>query len=168
MLGSDSLEFLFVVSAFLFQIVLIIHFALRKWHFDLAMRVGWIVYALSVPAATVSVLLLLGGKPWSLWLGGFIYLIWATLGYIVEYVKDIQWRSPIRWSIFAPYVFLYLATVIREPLGTSASPPWLWVSGQLGAQRRVVHLSISPRRLLASCFPLHTLSKAIGLGLGKL
>ena len=126
MLRWDSLEFLFVVSAFLFQIVLIIHFALRKWHFDLAMRYGWIVYALSVPAATVSVLLLLGGKPWSLWLGGFIYLSWATLGYIVEYVKDIRWRSPIRWSIFAPYIFLYLATVMFYwwPLALISRPLW--------------------------------------------
>ena len=126
MRGQDSLEFLFVVSAFLFQIVLIIHFALRKWHFDLAMRYGWIVYALSVPAATVSLLLLLGGKPWSLWLGGFIYLIWATLGYIVEYVKDIRWRNPIRWSIFAPYVFLYLATVMFYwwPLALISRPLW--------------------------------------------
>jgi hypothetical protein len=126
MLGLDSLAFLFVVSAFLFQIVLNIHFALRKWHFDLAIRVGWIVYALSVPAATVSLLLLLGGKPWSLWLGGFIYLIWATLGYTAEYVKDIQWRNPIRWSIFAPYVFLYLATVMFYwwPLALISRPLW--------------------------------------------
>ena len=126
MLGLDSLEFLFVVSAFLFQIVLNIHFALRRWHFDLAMRYGWIVYALSVPAATVSLLLLLGGKPWSLWLGGFIYLIWATLGYTVEYVKDIQWRNPIRWSIFAPYIFLYLATVMFYwwPLALISRPLW--------------------------------------------
>ena len=126
MRGLDSLEVLFVVSAFLFQIVLIIHFALRKWHFDLAMRYGWIVYALSVPAATVSLLLLLGGKTWSLWLGGFIYLIWATLGYTVEYVKDIRWRSPIRWSIFAPYVFLYLATVMFYwwPLALISRPLW--------------------------------------------
>ncbi len=126
MRGSDSLEFLFVIAAFLFQIVLIIHFALRKWHFDLAMRYGWIVYALSVPAATVSVLILLGGKTWALWLGGFIYLIWATLGYTVEYVKDIQWRNPIRWSIFAPYIFFYLATVMFYwwPLGLISRPLW--------------------------------------------
>lgn len=126
MRGLDSLEVLLVVSAFLFQIVLIIHFALRKWHFDLAMRYGWIVYALSVPAATVSVLFLLGGKPWSLWLGGFIYLIWATLGYTVEYVKNIQWRNPIRWSIFAPYIFLYLATVMFYwwPLALISRPLW--------------------------------------------
>jgi hypothetical protein len=30
MFGIDNLETLFVVSAFLFQIILIIHFALRK------------------------------------------------------------------------------------------------------------------------------------------
>ena len=85
MIGLDNLEALFVVTAFLFQIVLIIHFALRKWSFDIVLKYGWIVYALSVPAVVVSVILLLGGVTWSLWLGGFIYLIWAIYGYTVEY-----------------------------------------------------------------------------------
>jgi hypothetical protein len=76
------------------------------------MRYGWIVYALSIPAAAVSVLLLLGGRPWTLWLGGFIYFIWAIFGYVVEYSKEIEWRNPIRWPIFGPYVVLYLATVM--------------------------------------------------------
>jgi hypothetical protein len=126
MIGSDSLEILFVLTAFLFQIVLIIHFALRKWRFDLAMRHGWIVYALSIPAAAVSILLLLGGMTWSLWLGGFIYLIWAIYGYSVEYIKKIEWRSPIRWSIGGPYVVLYLATVMFYwwPLALINKPLW--------------------------------------------
>jgi hypothetical protein len=112
MFGLDNLETLFVVTAFLFQAVLIVHFALRKWRFNLAMRYGWIVYVLGVPAAAVSVLLLLGGQPWWLWLGGFIYLVWAIFGYVVEYIKEIEWRNPIRWPIFGPYVVLYLATVM--------------------------------------------------------
>jgi len=122
----DGLEILFVASAFLFQILLIIHFALRKWRFDLAMRYGPIVYALSIPAAAISVLLLLGGKTWSLWLSGFIYLIWAIFGYTVEYAKGIQWRNPIRWSIYGPYVFLYLATALFYwwPLGLVSKPLW--------------------------------------------
>ena len=76
------------------------------------MKYGWVVYALSVPAAAVSVILLLNGKTWSLWLGGFLYLIWAIFGYIVEYVKGIKWRIPIRWSILVPYLLLYLSTVM--------------------------------------------------------
>jgi hypothetical protein len=126
MSAEDKLEVLFVATAFLFQIVLIIHFALRRWNFDLIVRYGWIVYALSVPAAAVSTILLLGGKPWSLWASGFIYLIWAIFGSVVEYVKGVQWRNPIRWPVFGPYVFLYLATIMFYwwPLGLVGRPLW--------------------------------------------
>jgi hypothetical protein len=112
MTGNGSLETLFVTTAFLFQLILIIYFALRKWCFDVALRYGWIVYLLSVPAALVSVILLLGGMTWSFWLGGFLYLAWAVYGYVIEYVKKIEWRSPVRWSVFGPYIVLYLATVM--------------------------------------------------------
>jgi hypothetical protein len=73
--GLDSPEVLFVVWAFLFQVVLIVHFSLRKWSFHVILKYGWIVYALSIPAVVVSILLLLGGRTWSLWLSGFIYLV---------------------------------------------------------------------------------------------
>jgi hypothetical protein len=126
MFGLDTLDGFFIVTAFLFQIVLIIHFALRKWRFNLAMRYGPIVYALSILAVALSVSLLLGSKPWSLWIGGFIYLMWAIYGYTVEYSMAIQWRNPIRWSIFGPYVFLYLATVMFYwwPLALIWKPLW--------------------------------------------
>jgi hypothetical protein len=126
MLDLDELEFLFVGSAFLFQIILIVHFALRKWRFNIAIRYGPIVYALSIPAGAISILLLIGGKPWSLWLSGFLYLIWALYGYTVEYVRKIEWRHPIRWPIFGPYVCLYLATSMFYwfPLGLVSKPLW--------------------------------------------
>ncbi len=126
MFGSDSLNVLFAITALLFQIVLIVHFALRKWRFETAMRYGPIVYALSIPAAVVSLALLLGGKTWSLWLGGFLYLVWAIYGYTVEYVKGIRWRNPARWPILGPYVLLYLATVMFYwwPLALISRPLW--------------------------------------------
>lgn len=126
MLGLTDPEILFVVTAFLFQSVLIGHFALRKWRFVLALRYGLIVYALSIPATAVSILLLMEGFPWWLWLGGFIYLVWAAFGYTVEYVRQIEWRAPIRWSIFGPYVTLYLATVMFYwwPLARIWRPLW--------------------------------------------
>jgi hypothetical protein len=126
MFSSDILETVFVVSAFLFQLVLIAHFSLRKWRFDLAMRYGRIVYALSIPAVGLSTLILLGSLSWSFWLSGFLYLIWAIFGYTVEYVLRIQWRSPARWSILVPYVSLYLATVMFYwwPLALIYKPLW--------------------------------------------
>lgn len=126
MLSLDKLDILYILTAFTFQIVLIIHFALRKWRFDIVMRYGWIVYALSLPAAAVSVILLLGGKAWSFWLGGFLYLVWAVFGYVVEFVRRIEWRNSRRWSILIPYLLLYLSTVMFYwwPLGLLSRPLW--------------------------------------------
>jgi hypothetical protein len=124
----DNLDRLFVIWAFFFQIVLIVHFALRRWFFEsYTMKIGWIVYALSVPAVVISVVLLLGGKTWSLWLGGFLFLIYAAFGYWIDYVKGIQWRNPLRLSVMFPYVFLYLATVMFYwwPLGLLSRPLWI-------------------------------------------
>lgn len=128
MFGLESLKVLYVVWAFLFQVVLIVHFSLRKWAFDRYIRrFGWIVYAMSIPAVVVSLILLVGGMTWSLWTGGFIYLVWAVYGYSIEYVKRVRWRNPIRWPIFGPYVFLYLATIMFYwwPLGNIGRPLWV-------------------------------------------
>lgn len=127
MTGLDRLELLFVAWAFLFQIVLIAHFALRKWAFPVVVKYGWIVYALGVPALVISLVLLLGGKPWALWAAGLIHGGWAAFGYTVEYVKKVTtWRDPIRWPIFGPYVFLYLATIMFYwwPLALLSQPLW--------------------------------------------
>ncbi|HEY59905.1 MAG TPA: hypothetical protein G4N92_04355 [Anaerolineae bacterium] len=126
MFGLEKYDALFVVWSFLFQIFLIIHFAVRKWNLYLIMRYGWIFYAFSIAAVVVSFILLLGGKTWSFWLGGFIFFIWANFGFTVEYVMRIEWRDPISWPIFAPYVLLYLATVMFYwwPLALISRPLW--------------------------------------------
>ena len=126
MFTLQKFETLFIAWSFLFQLILITHFALRKWRFDLVLRYGWIVYALSIPAALISIVLLLNHQSWYLWLGGFLYLVWATYGYWIEYVRQIEWRSSVRWSILGPYVTLYLAMVMFYwwPLALIYKPLW--------------------------------------------
>jgi len=124
----DNLDILFVVWAFTFQIVLIVHFAMRKRFFEsYTMKYGWIVYALCIPAVVISIVLMLGGKTWSFWLGGFLFLLYSAYGYRIDYVKKIQWRNPLRLSIMFPYVFLYLGTVMFYwwPLGILSRPLWI-------------------------------------------
>ncbi len=126
MSGLDNNQILFLVSAILFQLILIVHFAMRKWRYDIAIRYGKIVYALSIPLAIVSLLILRGGMEWSFWLGGFIFVVWATFGYIVEYILRIEWRNSLRWPVLVPYVVLYLATVMFYwwPLALIYKPLW--------------------------------------------
>ena len=126
-INLDKLDKLFVVWAFLFQIVLIVHFALRKPFLEsYAMKYGWIVYLLCIPAVVISIFLLRGGKSWSFWLGGFLFLIYALYGYWVDYVQKIQFRNPLRLSVAIPYVLLYLVTVMFYwwPLGLLSRRLW--------------------------------------------
>jgi hypothetical protein len=122
----DRYEKLFVSTAFFIQVVLMIYFAFRKWRFDTAMEFGWIVYALALPALIVSLVLLLGGKPWHLWLGGFLYTGWAAYGAFVDIARPVSWRSPIYWPVFGPYVLLYLSCMMFYwwPLGNIRRPLW--------------------------------------------
>ena len=123
----DQLDKLFTVWAFLFQIALIVHFAIRKPFFEsYTAKFGWLVYALCIPAFIISIILLRGGKSWSFWLGGFLFLLYAAFGYWVDYIAKIPFRSPLRLPVMIPYVTLYLATVMFYwwPLWRLSSPLW--------------------------------------------
>lgn len=123
----DNLDKLFIIWAFLFQILLIAHFAIRKPLFEsYTVKYGWIFYALCIPAIVISIVFIRGGKSWSFWLGGFLFLVYAVFGYWVDFVAQIQFRSPIRPSVAVPYVVLYLATVMFYwwPLGLLSRPLW--------------------------------------------
>lgn len=126
MFGLDKYNTLFVIWAFVLQICLIVLFAIRRSNLDLILEHGWIFYLLSIPALIVSIIMLRGGKEWSFWIGGFIFLLWAIFGLIVEYGLKIQWRSPIVWPILIPYVVLYLGTIMFYwfPLGVISRPLW--------------------------------------------
>lgn len=126
MVMLDSYDKLYVGWSFLFQISLILVFAIRKINLDLIHQYGWIFYALGIPAVIVSILLLHGGKPFAFWLAGFVFLLWAILGFVVEYVLGINWRSPALWPVLIPYVILYLTTVMFYwwPVGTLVRPLW--------------------------------------------
>ena len=127
MFGLDKLDTLFVIWAFFLQIVLIVHFALRKPFFEsYTKKFGWIVYALCIPAAVISIILLLSGKTLSFWMGGFLFLIYSAYGYWIDFVKKIPWRNPLRKDIMFPYVTLYLSTIMFYwwPVGMLYQPLW--------------------------------------------
>jgi hypothetical protein len=123
----DNLDKLFVVWAFLFQIALIVHFALRKPFFEsYTLRYGWIVYALCIPGLIISIILLRGGKSWAFWSAGFVFLLYAVFGYWVDYIAKIEFRNPLNLPVLVPYLFLYLATVMFYwwPLMRLSRPLW--------------------------------------------
>jgi hypothetical protein len=128
MINIDRWDRLYVAWAFFLQIVLIVHFALRKVYFEsYTLKYGWIVYALCIPAAVISIFLLLNGKSWSFWLGGFLFLAYSAYGYWIDFVQKLSWRNPFSLPVGIPYVLLYLSTVMFYwwPLGQLSRPLWI-------------------------------------------
>jgi hypothetical protein len=128
----DKYDRLFIITAFAFQILLIVFFFIRKNSPETAIRYGWIVYALSLAALVISALIFRGGMPIWFWLGGVLYGIWAAFGFSVEYLLGLGgWRDPINWIILIPYVLLYLATIMFYwwPVGMLSRPLWYVYAG---------------------------------------
>lgn len=126
MLQLDNLDTLFVIVAFLIQILLVVFFAYKKWNFEKALQLGIGIYALSLLATFVSILHLLNGKPWYTWLTGAVYTAWAVFGYLVDQELKIEWRNPIRPSIFIPYVVLYIGSLVLYWWGVGLLYRPLW------------------------------------------
>ncbi len=120
------LDRLFVITSLVIQTALVVFFALRKWNFPIAMGAGWIVYALAVPAAGVSFVLIRARKAWYLSAAGVFFALWAIFGVLVDLVFHVEWRSPILWRVFGPYLFLYLASMMFYwwPLARIHRPSW--------------------------------------------
>ena len=113
MFKLENGDVIFSAWAFAVQVILIIHFAVRKRLFEsYTLKYGWLVYTLSIPAVMISIYLLLNKRPWAFWFGGFLFLIFAAFGYYIDYIKHISWRKPIVPQVMFPYVTLYLAMIM--------------------------------------------------------
>jgi len=103
MSGMANLDLLFVITSLFFQLILIVHFAFRKWRFDVAIRYGYFVYALSLPAAAVSAILIFAREPcWVrtevVWPIRRVLSAARTLGWCVPslFHENVAWGSLLR------------------------------------------------------------------------
>ncbi|MCB9135504.1 MAG: hypothetical protein H6636_08760 [Anaerolineales bacterium] len=58
-------------------------------------------------------------------------MAWAVFGYVVDIAHPVEWRSPIFWPVFLPYVLLYMATLMFYwwPLAIIQRPLWYVYAG---------------------------------------
>ena len=91
------------------QAVLVCFFAARRWSPTLAQRFGWLAYAFAGLGLPLGVWLLLDGQSWRLYAGPLLMAAWALFGAVVDLARPRQWRWPIVWNVFVPYLALYFS-----------------------------------------------------------
>jgi hypothetical protein len=109
-MNNSMSQALFVISAFLIQALLLADFAARNWRPSLEREYGWIVYVTGILGLVLGVLFLAAGQPWYVVAAPWAYFVWAAYGYYVDVFRRIKWRSPRQWSVFVPYVGLFIAS----------------------------------------------------------
>jgi len=87
--------------------VLVAYFAARRRRPQFAERHGWVAYAFAGLGLPLGIWLVVGGESWRLFAGPLLLALWAALGTAVDLWRRIEWRTPIKWRVFVPYVFLY-------------------------------------------------------------
>jgi hypothetical protein len=89
------------------QATLVCLFVARRWWPRVAQRFGWLAYAFAELGLPLGLWLLVRGESWRLYLGPLLMAAWALFGAVVDHWRPRQWRSPIVWNVFAPYLALY-------------------------------------------------------------
>jgi hypothetical protein len=109
MSNSNILPLVFVAFAFISQALLIFNFVTLKWKPAIQQKYGWIVYAAGLIAFLLGILFWVNKQAWYFWLAFALFTTWALFGYIIDILRPVNWREPIRWQIFIPYVILYIS-----------------------------------------------------------
>ena len=124
------------------QVVLLAYFALRRLRPELADRYGWLAYGFGLFGLPISLWLLATGSPWEAFSGPILFAAWAGFGGWADTPARGEWRQPIRWTVFGPYVLLYVAAQMFMwwPLWDRSFVVWL-VYLELFAANTVLNLA---------------------------
>lgn len=100
---------LFVAFALTSQAVLLVYFAARRWWPRIADTYGWLAYGFGAIGFAVGAGIAFEGGSWRLYAGPLLFAAWAAFGVWADLLARTVWRRPVRWSVFGPYVTLFLA-----------------------------------------------------------
>jgi hypothetical protein len=88
---------------------------------------GQVMIALAVPAAVALFTFVRARAGWRQWLGPAVYLAFVALEVVVDYVRPVEFRSPMRYSILVPYLLLFFGAILLMGLPMFRLNRRLWL-----------------------------------------
>jgi hypothetical protein len=74
-------------------------------------RLGFAIAALAIPATLALVAFARSDGGWLLWVGPAVFDIFVVLMLAVDYVRPVEFRSPMRPEILVPYLVLFFGAI---------------------------------------------------------
>lgn len=88
---------------------------------------GYGIMALAIPAAIALVAFMRAGATWQQWIGLAIFLAFLALMIAVEYIWQVEFRSPPRYDILVPYLVLFFGSILLMGLPMFRMDRRLWL-----------------------------------------
>ncbi|MBN1538228.1 MAG: hypothetical protein JW908_15930 [Anaerolineales bacterium] len=91
------------------NVFLIFIFLIRKNHFDLLQKIGWVYFLLAIPAIYAIFLVQKEHKTtrYTIFLG--IFLAFLAIEALYDWILKIPFRETMDWKQLTPYVALYIS-----------------------------------------------------------
>jgi hypothetical protein len=101
----------FVFFALATQALLLAFFAARRWRPGLSAPLGALAYGTGAVGFALAIGLAATGISWTYVVGPVLYAAWSLFGAVVDLIRPIEWRRPVRLSVLLPYVALLIVAL---------------------------------------------------------
>lgn len=75
-------------------------------------QLGYVMFALGIPAAVAIVGFVQAQASPLSWIGPALYLAFLALMAVVDYIAPIEFRSPPRYGVLVPYLILFFGAIL--------------------------------------------------------
>ncbi|MBN2170613.1 MAG: hypothetical protein JW819_04730 [Candidatus Krumholzibacteriota bacterium] len=107
---------------------------------------GYLMIALAAPAALALVAFVRAGAGWRQWSGPAAYLAFIALMLAVDYLRPVEFRSPARNGILAPYLVLFFGSILLMGLPMFRLHRGLWLVTVASTALLIVSMLAAMRR----------------------
>ncbi len=87
---------------------------------------GRVIMMLAIPAIAAMIAFVHAGAGWRHWIGPAVFLAFVGMMIAVEYVWQVEFRSPMRYSIVVPYLVLFFGAILLMGLPMFRMNRLLW------------------------------------------
>ena len=88
---------------------------------------GYVMIVLAIPAGLALVAFIRARADWRQWIGLAVFLAFLALMIAAEYIWQVEFRSPARYEILAPYLILFFGSILLMGLPMFRMDRRLWL-----------------------------------------
>lgn len=88
---------------------------------------GRVIIVLAIPAMAAIVAFIRTGAGWRHWIGPSVFVAFVAMLIAVEYVRQIEFCSPMRYGILVPYLVLFFGAILLMGLPMFRLNRQLWL-----------------------------------------